>query len=79
MEPEHKIEIERIHERFGELRDRVLVLEQQAPHINATLTRIESMVARLNGHLVKGIWAVVLLFLAAVFKFVISGGLTLTP
>lgn len=77
MDAEIRAEIDKLHERVSGIKERVVNLEAQNPHINAALTRIESMVGRLNGHLVKGIWAVVLLFLAAVFKFVISGGLSL--
>ncbi|MDK2769927.1 MAG: hypothetical protein KYX69_19690 [Sphingomonas sp.] len=59
------------------MKERVVTLEAQNPHINATLIRIETMVERLNGHLVKAIWAVALLFIAAVVKFILGGGLNI--
>lgn len=74
MDQATRAELEKIHGRINDLKERVVNLEAQNPHINAALIRIEQMVERLNGHLVKAIWAVFALFLAAVVQFTIRGG-----
>lgn len=64
------------------MKERVVNLEAQQPHISAALVRIEAGVAGLYGHLSKAIWIVVALLIAAVAKFILSGGLSipnLTP
>ena len=75
MDQGMRAEFEKVHERISNLKERVVNLEAQQPHINASLTRIELSVNKLNGHIVKAVWAVLALFLAAVFQFVINGGL----
>ena len=77
MDAETRAEIEKIHGRVTALGTRVTVLETTMPHINTSLTRIERSVDRLNGHIVKAIWAVVLLFIGLVFQFTVSGGFSL--
>lgn len=66
-----------LHERLSSLKERVVTLEAQTPHINAALVRIEKSVEKLNGHLSKVIWTVAAAVLVALAKFVISGGLAI--
>lgn len=72
-----RTELNTLHERLSSLKERVVTLEAQTPHINAALVRIEKSVEKLNGHLSKAIWAGAAALIAAVAKFVISGGLVL--
>lgn len=74
MDEVTRAEIDKLHGRISDLKERIVNLEAQQPHINAALGRIERMVEKLNGHLVKAIWIVIALFLAAVVKFTIAGG-----
>lgn len=74
---EFRSEVDKLHGRTSDLKERVVQLEAQNPHINATLIRIEKMVERLNGHLVKAIWCVFALFIAAFVKWVLGGGLNI--
>lgn len=74
MDDVTRAEIDKLHGRISDLKERVVNLEAQQPHINAALGRIERMVEKLNGHLVKAIWIIFALFLAAVVKFTLSGG-----
>jgi len=77
MDTETRAEIEKLHGRITTLGTRVTVLETTMPHINTSLTRIERSVDRLNGHVVKAIWAVIVMFIGVVFKFTIDGGFSL--
>jgi len=72
-------EIDKLHGRVSALKERVVNLEAQQPHISAALVRIEDGVKGLYGHLSKAIWIVVALLIAACAKFILSGGLNLTP
>lgn len=73
MDVEIRTEFEKVHERITRVRERVVNLEAQQPHMVASLGRIEKMVDRLNGHLTKAIWIIVALFIGALFK-IVSGG-----
>ena len=82
MDEVTRAEIDKLHDRVSSLKERVVNLEAQQPHISAALVRIEEGVRGLYGHLSKAIWIVVALLIAAVAKFILSGGLTiphLTP
>jgi hypothetical protein len=69
MDTETRAEIEKLHGRINEMGNRLTVLETNIPHINAALARIQGGVDKL-------VWAVALLFLGVVFKFVVEGGFT---
>lgn len=79
MDQETRGEIEKLHARINDIKVRVVNLEAQTPHINAALLRIERSVDRLNGHISKAVWAVLLLFLGAVFKYAMDGGFSTLP
>lgn len=70
-------EIDRLHGRLNDLKERVVTLEAQVPHTNATLDRIEKSVDKINGHIVKAIWLILALFMGLVFQFTVSGGFKL--
>ena len=74
MDQETRSEIERLHARINDLRERVVTLEAQVPHTNATLDRIEKSVDKINGHIVKAIWLIFAMFMGLVFQFTASGG-----
>lgn len=76
MDIETRAEFEKMHERINGVKDRVTILETNMPHINSALTRIQGGVEKLNGHISKGVWAIVVLILAVIVKFVVEGGLT---
>ena len=70
-------EIERLHVRVNDLRERVVTLEVQVPHTNQTLDRIEKSVDKINGHIVRAIWLIFALFMGLVFQFTVNGGFKL--
>ena len=74
MDQETRAELEKLHQRVNDVKDRVTILETQTPYIKDALVRIEQSVDKINGHLNKAIWAVVILFIGAVFKFTVNGG-----
>ncbi|QND53453.1 hypothetical protein HB779_17330 [Phyllobacterium sp. 628] len=74
MDETTRAEIEKLHGRINDVKDRVTVLEAQTPHIKEALGRIEKSVDRLNGHIVKAIWVILILFIGVVFKFTVAGG-----
>jgi len=76
MDTETRAEIDKLHGRVSDLKERVVNLEAQQPHTAAALGRIERSVDKLNGHISKAIWLVIALFLAVVVKFTVDGGWT---
>lgn len=68
--------MDRLHGRINDLDRRVTMLEVQVPHINSTLTRIETSVEKMNAHVVKAIWLILALFIGIVFQFTVKGGFT---
>jgi hypothetical protein len=79
MEENIRLELEKLHGRINDVKDRVITLEAQQPHINAALLRIESGVTVLAGRIVKALWALGLLILgplvALLFKALAGGAL----
>lgn len=57
-------ELEKLHGRINDMKERLVTLEAQQPHINAALLRIEGGVEKLVGRIGKALWAVFLLLLA---------------
>lgn len=57
--------------------ERLARVEAQEPHTNKALLRIETSVERLNGHLSKGVWIVLALFITAVFGLIRNGSIPL--
>lgn len=70
-----KEDIEKLHERINGVIGRLVDLEAQRPHMADTLQRIEKSIDRLNGHLVRAVWIVLGLFIAALWRIVSTGGL----
>lgn len=70
-----KDDIEKLHDRINGLSGRVVNLEAQRPHTDASLARIEKSVERLNGHIVKGIWIIVGLFITALWRVATTTGI----
>ncbi|MHB0785569.1 hypothetical protein [Bradyrhizobium sp. 5.13L] len=73
MDEATRAEIDKLHGRVSDLKERVVSLEAQRPHIDAALSRIERNVEKLNGHVSKGVWAILGLFIVALWKMVIAG------
>ncbi|MCA1365111.1 hypothetical protein I6F14_33110 [Bradyrhizobium sp. IC3069] len=61
------------------MKERVVLLEAQQPHIKQSLERIETSVDKLNGYLSRLIWLAVALFVAAAAKFILAGGFNHIP
>lgn len=74
MDQEYRSDIDRLHGRLNDLKERVVTLEAQQPHINASLVRVEKGLEKINGHIVKAIWLILALFIGVVFQFAIRGG-----
>lgn len=68
-------DIEKLHERINGINTRVVNLEAQRPHIDASLSRIEKSVERLNGHIVKAIWIILGLFFTALWRVATTTGI----
>lgn len=79
MDQQIRAEIEKLHERVSGLKERVVNLEAQQPHINAALLRIEGSVDKLTNRIGKAIWAVltpvIVLAVGVAFKIIVSGSL----
>jgi len=75
MDQDTRAEIDKLHGRVSDLKERVVNLEAQQPHINAALTRIEKNVEKVSSHISKGVWIVLGLFIVAVWKLVLNGKL----
>lgn len=74
-----RAELETVHERISELKQRVTILETNTPHLVMAIERVEKTVGRLNSNLVRAIWVVFSLFAAVVVKFTVDGGWTVLP
>lgn len=75
MDQETRAEIDKLHGRVSDLKERIVNLEAQIPHINSALGRIEKLVEKVNCHMTRGAWAIIALFIAAVWKLVTSGAI----
>lgn len=79
MDQQIRSEIEKLHERVSGLKERVVNLEAQQPHIHAALARIEGSVDKLTNRIGKAIWAVltpvIVLAVGVAFKVIVSGSL----
>lgn len=80
-----KSDISKVHDRIDDIKERVVNLEAQRPHIDAALIRIEKSVEglaaivqrnvdRITGWLSKGVFIVLALFITALWKLVVGGG-----
>lgn len=63
MDETTRNELEKLHSRINDLKERVVSLEAQQPHINAALLRIEGSVEKLANRIGKALWAVVAIVL----------------
>jgi hypothetical protein len=72
-------ELEKLHGRIGDLKERVVTLEAQQPHINAALVRIEAAMTAGFSKIGKIVLAIGLCFLTpfalVAVKFLVSGAL----
>ena len=77
MEQQARDELDKLHERITRLRERVVNLEAQQPHINAALMRIEGSVDKLTAKTGKAFWIVATPLTAIVvgilFKLIATG------
>jgi hypothetical protein len=69
-------ELEKLHGRIGDLKERVVSLEAQQPHINATLLRIEGGIEKLGGRIWKAVGAVALLFMTPMAVILVKAALS---
>lgn len=86
MDQEVRAELEKLHGRISDLKERVVNLEAQQPHMNAALVRIERNISdhkedmknalkTLNGHLSKAVWVILALFITALWRLVATGSI----
>ncbi|MBY3038943.1 hypothetical protein HFO76_22725 [Rhizobium laguerreae] len=79
MDETTRNELEKLHGRINDMKERVVTLEAQQPHINAALLRIEGSVEKIAGKIGKAIWAIALIGLgplaAILIKAIASGAL----
>jgi len=72
-------ELEKLHGRINDMKERLVTLEAQQPHINAALLRIEGGMEKLASRIGKGLWALALIPLTALigilFKALAGGAL----
>ena len=77
MEQQTRDEFNILHGRITDLRERVVNLEAQQPHINAALMRIEGSVDKLAAKIGKAFWIVATPLAAIVvgilFKLISTG------
>lgn len=77
MEKETRDELDKLHERITRLRERVVNLEAQQPHINAALLRIENNVEKMVTKIDRAKWAflapLIALVVGVAFKVLTSG------
>gem|GEM_PF-1845208 len=72
MDEVTRSELEKLHGRISDLKERVVTLEAQQPHINAALLRIETSVEKLIGRIGKALWAVFLILLTPVIALLVK-------
>lgn len=75
MDQETRTELEKLHGRINEVKNRVTILETTVPHISASLIRIERSVDKLGGYLSRAVWIILALFVTAVWKLIASGSI----
>ena len=79
MDDVTRSEVEKLHERITRLRERVVNLEAQQPHINAALIRIEGNIEKMVAKFDRAKWAIltpiIALLVGVAFKFLTSGTL----
>jgi hypothetical protein len=77
MDQGTRSELDKLHERITHLRERVVNLEAQQPHINAALLRIEGSVEKLVNKISKAIWVVatplIAILVGVLLKSLMSG------
>lgn len=61
------------------MKERVVLLEAQQPHIRQIAGANRTSVDKLNGRLSRLIWLAVALFVAAAAKFILAGGFNHIP
>jgi hypothetical protein len=75
-----RAEFEKVHSRISDMKERVVTLEAQQPHINSALLRIEGAVTAISGKIGKGVLILGCAFLtpfaALLVKALLSGGLS---
>lgn len=57
-------ELEKLHARINDMKERLVTLEAQQPHINAALLRIEGSVGKLADRIRNALWALLVLVLS---------------
>lgn len=77
MDQEIRNELNTLHGRVNDLRDRTVKLEAEVPHTNEMLREIKKSVEKINGHFVKAIWLVFALVVGVVFNFAVRGGFSI--
>jgi len=79
MDEVTRSELEKLHGRINDMKERLVTLEAQQPHINAALLRIEGSVEKIAGKIGKAIWAVltptIVIFVGLLIKAIASGAL----
>lgn len=73
MDDTTRSEIEKLHGRVNDLKERVVTLETERPHIKEALARIEGSVKQINAHLTKVVWIVLGVCIVALLKIIVGG------
>jgi hypothetical protein len=86
MDQELRLELEkvnaRVSDRFGDLhmrvddlRSRLVHIEAQDPHINATLARMERTIDGLKSSLMRVVWLLVAMAVGTLWKIITDGNI----
>jgi hypothetical protein len=87
MDQATRAELEKLHGRINDLKERIVLLEADRPYVREALARIESAVSELRvgfkadidqfrGYFVKFVWVVAVALIGAIMQFIIRGGLS---
>lgn len=80
MEQAIRTELDKLHERISNVKERVVNLEAQQPHINAALIRIEGSVSKIDTKIGKAVWVfltpIIAISVGVLLKAMFSGALS---
>lgn len=72
MDEVTRSELEKLHGRINDMKERLVILEAQQPHINAALLRIEGSVGKIADRIRNALWAILLLVIAPIIALLVK-------